>query len=69
MSKEVAAAILTQVYVNALRPVLTGARSKEAVNPQAVDEIGQIYAAFHARLNLFQGWGERYAPKPGKPSE
>ena len=68
MSKEVAAAILTQVYVDILHPSF-GATPDEPVNPGAVDGIGHIYAAFHARLDLFQSWGQRYAPKPGKPSE
>ena len=68
MSKEAAAAILTQVYVDILHPPF-GATRDEPVSPGVVDGIGHIYAAFHARLDLFQSWGEQYAPKLGKQAE
>ena len=69
MGKEVAAAVLTQVYFDKvhgaareLHPALGGGVSLESVH-----EIGKVYAAFLGQHKSFEVWAEQeFAPKRPK---
>jgi hypothetical protein len=66
MSKEVAAATLTQIYFDKVNVRVTPRRPTDKLGTEAVEEIGFVYGAFLARLDGFEERGRTSltAPKP-----
>lgn len=50
MSKEVAAATLTQIYYDKVNAQVSRRKPTDKIGVEAVEEIGDVYAAFLARL-------------------
>ena len=60
MSKEVAAAILTQIYFSHApneAAKLHGRSPDEPMAVQAAETIGRIYGHFLSKLDTYGGWG------------
>jgi hypothetical protein len=53
MSKEAAAATLTQIYFDKVNAVVTRRKPTDKIGVEAVDEIGAVYGAFLNRLEYF----------------
>ncbi len=66
MSKEVAAATLTQIYFDKVNVRVTPRRPTDKLGTEAVEEIGFVYGAFLARLDGFEERG-RTSLTPPKP--
>ncbi len=65
MSKEAAAATLTQIYFASLqneRDRLSGRSPQESYAVTAVDEIGKVYSIILARMDLFDSWAKTRKP-------
>ena len=50
MSKEAAAATLTQIYYDKVNAQVSRRKPTDKIGVEAVEEIGDVYAAFLARL-------------------
>jgi hypothetical protein len=66
MSKEAAAATLTQIYFDKVNARVTPRKPTDKLGVEAVEEIGFVYGAFLARLDGFEerGRASLTAPKP-----
>lgn len=53
MSKESAAATLTQIYFDKVNAQVTRRKPTDKLGIEAVEEIGSVYGAFLARLDGF----------------
>jgi hypothetical protein len=53
MSKEAAAATLTQIYYDKVNAVVSRRKPTDKIGVEAVDEIGAVYGAFLNRLEYF----------------
>ena len=65
MSKEAAAATLTQIYFDKVNAQVTRRKPTDKIGVEAVDEIGQVYGIFLNRLEYFL---ENAAEPPAPPN-
>jgi len=65
MSKEAAAATLTQIYFDKVNAQVTRRKPTDKIGVEAVDEIGQVYGTFLNRLEYFL---ENAAEPPAPPN-
>ncbi|MBI4165280.1 MAG: hypothetical protein HY508_06045 [Acidobacteria bacterium] len=63
MSKEVVAAILTHAYLSKTTAVRIGTQPGEMVSGEAMDQVGDLYANFLGRMDLYNDWSTQYVPK------
>ncbi len=64
MSKEAAAATLTQIYYDKVNAQVSRRKPTDKIGVEAVEEIAEIYAAFLARLS---GTGQPGGAAPAGP--
>jgi hypothetical protein len=64
MSKEAAAATLTQIYYDKVNAQVSRRKPTDKIGVEAVEEIGEVYAAFLARLS---GTGQQGGTAPAAP--
>ncbi len=65
MSKEAAAATLTRIYFDKVNAQVTRRKPTDKIGVEAVEEIGDVYAAFLVRLGDLEQRG-RAAPAAPK---
>ena len=64
MSKEVAAAVLTQVYFGKVQGATNELEAATNLSLPNVHAIGKVYAAFLGQHKTFEVWAEQeFAPK------
>lgn len=64
MSKEAAAATLTRVYFDKVNAQLSRRKPTDKIGVEAVEEIGDVYAAFLARLVDLEQRGRAAVAEP-----
>lgn len=64
MSKEAAAATLTRVYFDKVNAQLSRRKPTDKIGVEAVEEIGDVYAAFLARLGDLEQRGHAAVAEP-----